>query len=977
MQCHFIPNSHLDREWGLNYQQTRRLTVAFLDAVLDIFEKEPQYTFCLDSQTVPLEDYLEIRPEKREKIIRSVKEGRLQIGPWYTAPDCNCINGESIARNLLMGHLAAREFGPVMKVGYTPFGFGQVGQLPQIYRNFGIDTALFYRGVTKESAPEAEFLWEAPDGTRVLGCRFGHAARYNFYMFVWRPVLYRGRMLGDRLADWREGGRPFKFAGPADRWDNYFYYDPPRWYNPDDADRYFRQLIAWEREHWTTPVIPLMQGMDTSMPDRLEVDLVRRIQARLQPGEQVLFSSMPKFVAALKRHLDGRRLRILKGEMRQPGGGGSFFATLAGDVISTRPRQKQLSEAAERLLQRWTEPWAALAWCTGQQYPTAYLTLAWKRLLHCHAHDTIGGCGVDDVEQDAVWRLRQVINLCRAQLRDTLGGFVRRMDMSAAADTDISLIVYNPLPIPRTEVVQTAVDVPEGLGVVHVKVEDAGGRAVAFHEGRRRETEKVIRNPYDVTNALKCHELEISFLAEDVPPLGWKTFFVRGAEHHPARPGLAQSQTEMENEFLRVRFDDDGTLELLHKASGRTFENLHVIEDGGEAGEPWTRHAPACDRIISSIGAPVEISLLENTPVSATIRVRYVLEVPVRLEHDTMYWDTRRSSETHPLAIESDFTLRAATPYLEVQTRLNNQHRNHRLRVLFPTGLRSARFSYAEQAFDVVERIIDRTGDGASAPSSLGGERAASGITAASASLHEPHSAARTPVFPFPPFHTADHPHANSDNPTYPMLRFCGISDGEAGLAVLADGIREYEAKDDRDRTLALTLIRAFELALCTVSYRWERLPEMEGSQSLGPHIFRYALYPHTGGWEQGGVLQAAERFSLPLLPAQSAPAACNAPGAVSSGHPLEHGFLEITPSSVLLSALKKAENGRALIVRVFNPTEQEHRVTLKTDFAFKAARAVTMEEKPSRQTWGLKVGKNSLTLQAPPKKIISLKLAL
>ncbi|HEQ60723.1 MAG TPA: alpha-mannosidase, partial [Firmicutes bacterium] len=126
---YFIPNSHLDREWGLDYQQTRKLTVDFLDALLRIFEQVPEYQFLLDSQTVPLEDYLEVRPENREKLQQAVRQERLSIGPWYTAPDGCCLRGESIVRNLLMGHRVAKDFGPVMKVGYTPFGFGQISQL--------------------------------------------------------------------------------------------------------------------------------------------------------------------------------------------------------------------------------------------------------------------------------------------------------------------------------------------------------------------------------------------------------------------------------------------------------------------------------------------------------------------------------------------------------------------------------------------------------------------------------------------------------------------------------------------------------------------------------------------------------------------------------------------------------------------------------------------------------------------------------
>jgi len=63
LRAHFIPNTHLDREWTMDFQHTRNLSVEFLDNLIDIMEKIPEYHFLLDSQTVPLEDYFEIRPD--------------------------------------------------------------------------------------------------------------------------------------------------------------------------------------------------------------------------------------------------------------------------------------------------------------------------------------------------------------------------------------------------------------------------------------------------------------------------------------------------------------------------------------------------------------------------------------------------------------------------------------------------------------------------------------------------------------------------------------------------------------------------------------------------------------------------------------------------------------------------------------------------------------------------------------------------
>ena len=54
IKCHFISNTHWDREWKFSAQRTRHMLVTAIDMLLDIFEKEPDYKhFHLDSQTLP------------------------------------------------------------------------------------------------------------------------------------------------------------------------------------------------------------------------------------------------------------------------------------------------------------------------------------------------------------------------------------------------------------------------------------------------------------------------------------------------------------------------------------------------------------------------------------------------------------------------------------------------------------------------------------------------------------------------------------------------------------------------------------------------------------------------------------------------------------------------------------------------------------------------------------------------------------
>src|SRR4030043_993031 len=163
---HLVSHTHWDREWYLTLQQFRLKLIHLIDRLLDILENDPDFRyFLLDGQAIILEDYLQIRPEREADLVRFVKSGRLLIGPWYVSPDEFLISPESHIRNLLEGDRLCQHFGEKMLVGYLPDTFGHIGQMPQILRGFGINTACLWRGLADQPC---ELIWKAPDASRVL-----------------------------------------------------------------------------------------------------------------------------------------------------------------------------------------------------------------------------------------------------------------------------------------------------------------------------------------------------------------------------------------------------------------------------------------------------------------------------------------------------------------------------------------------------------------------------------------------------------------------------------------------------------------------------------------------------------------------------------------------------------------------------------------------------------------------------------------
>ncbi len=166
----FVLHTHWDREWHQPFQVFRLRLVRLIDRLLGILDRDPAFRhFHLDGQTVVLEDYLEMRPERARDMRRSIRTGRIGVGPWYVLPDEFLVDGESIIRNLQRGMRIAAEFGWVTKVGYLPDQFGHIFQMPQILRGFGIDTAVAWRGLEYDRTVHNEFIWKGPDGSSILG----------------------------------------------------------------------------------------------------------------------------------------------------------------------------------------------------------------------------------------------------------------------------------------------------------------------------------------------------------------------------------------------------------------------------------------------------------------------------------------------------------------------------------------------------------------------------------------------------------------------------------------------------------------------------------------------------------------------------------------------------------------------------------------------------------------------------------------
>ena len=183
---HIISHSHWDREWYQSFESHRMKLIELVDNILDKAENDPEFGgFFLDGQVIAIDDYLEIRPEKRAQVEKCIREGKVQTGPWYILQDEFLTSGEACVRNLQVGMQEAEQYGAVGNVGYFPDAFGNAGQMPQVLKQAGMDAVVFGRGV-KPIGPNnevtggqyestySEMMWASPDGTKLPGILFAN-----------------------------------------------------------------------------------------------------------------------------------------------------------------------------------------------------------------------------------------------------------------------------------------------------------------------------------------------------------------------------------------------------------------------------------------------------------------------------------------------------------------------------------------------------------------------------------------------------------------------------------------------------------------------------------------------------------------------------------------------------------------------------------------------------------------------------------
>ena len=421
---------------------------------------------------------------------------------------------------------------------------------------------------------------------------------------------------------------------------------------PKDLKRQWDNFL--QKDQCDTMLFSFGWGDGGGGPTKEMIEYGRR-EANLPGVPKCSFGTCEDFFEYVSRTVDGSKLPVWNDEL---------YLELHRACQTTQARTKRNNRKCE-LLYRDAEMLSAAALLLGGDYPQAALQEGWEQILCNQFHDILPGSSINEVYRDADRDYAWVRERGEQVRQAALGAILCKMDTGGAG---IPVAVFNTLSWERTD-------------VVTVKVRS---RATQFAVTNAAGTQV----PCQVTGRAKG-EVEIVFLAENVPSLGYEVYRVLPGTAPKRFPGLRASKTALENDFVRVRLDGVGRVKSVYDkcagrevlAPGESGNRLQCFDDRPFAHDAWDidlwfeEKAWEVDDVQS-------VELVEAGPVRAVVRF------------------TKRTEKSQ---FVQDVILYRHTPRLDFCTGVEWQEKRVLLKVAFPVDVLTSKATYEIQ-FGAIER---------------------------------------------------------------------------------------------------------------------------------------------------------------------------------------------------------------------------------------------------------------------------------
>jgi Glycosyl hydrolases family 38 N-terminal domain/Alpha mannosidase middle domain/Glycosyl hydrolases family 38 C-terminal domain len=684
--------------------------------------------------------------------------------------------------------------------------------------------------------------------------------------------------------------------------------------DPPEAERRWSAMREQLAPRSTTGVILLPHGADHHARQLHHREALGALEAA-GGRDTVHRSSLRAFQRALSERAGGATLPLVEGELRDSYG---YTWTLQG-TLATRAHEKRLNALAERALLRDAEPWNALASRRGRSR-RALLDEAWRTLLEAHPHDTLCGCSIDEVAAAMEQRIRSAANQAAGVRDDAVLDLVGHDPVEARTSRDAwqpVVLLRNPAPRPRSgvailEIEEFVADVPVGPGSAAAEIPRAP-------EPRRTPTVAGL-GPVQVLDREKRHSRTES--PRHYPDNDWVSVTRVAAWVADAPPyGVAARAIGRRSRGAapadRVRADP------------RALENATLSVTVHDDGAISLLHKPTGRRISPLIRFEDDADVGDlytpaPRPRPCDVRlgaVRRMHRGPLRGE---LLVAARITDPSAPrphggVDLSIRLILDAGASHLSIALDGNNQRDDHRLRIVLSSDVANPEV-WADAAFGPVRRV---------------------------------------PIVP-----SADETQDERAPLTAPLHRYVSLFGGAHGCTVFSDGLAEYESRDDGG--VAVTLVRAVgELSKSD-------LPERPGhagwpvptplAQCRGAFAANFALMLH--GSRDANTVDAIERAADDILVPMNGVTLRSALRVSDVVGP------ELAGGGLAFSTIKESEDGRWIVLRCVNLTDQQVAGAWRLPFTVEEARLSRLDETPGGPA---AVEGQAVTFIAEPRAIVTL----
>lgn len=572
------------------------------------------------------------------------------------------------------------------------------------------------------------------------------------------------------------------------------------------------------------------------------------------------------------------------------------YATLLGEfldgkymrvhrsIYSSRADIKSYNTRIENKLTNILEPLASIAYSLGFDYFDGAIERIWKDIMKNHAHDSIGCCCSDKVHQEIISRF-----VLAEEKIDRMIDFYKRKIVDAMSK-DISLdkfTAFNLLPYPKQGVISGSIT----TRMKSFKLVDENKKDIPFTIKSKKEVDAglIDRQIVHYGNYDPFMQYDIE-LIDSIPSMGYKTYFI--LEEENSLDIESKTGNNLENDYYKIEINSNGTLKIYDKDTSETYNQVLLLEDSSDDGDGYDYSPLENDWIITSqnVISNYKITKYRNSEVAD---ISFSLSLPYDIE------ERSRKITNGKIDVNYQIVLKQNSKIIEIKVKINNQAKDHRVRLYIPQNIAS-QTTLADNQFGSIEReIVDNAVD-----------------------VWENEKWSERP------------------DPIYPMLSYVKMTQDR--LSVLTNSIREYEAIDAQ--TLAITLFR------CTGYLGKEDLVRRPGrpsgikmatpdQQMLGMHSYDFAL----ALVNNDEIAIVAKEYTTPIQTYNKMPYNAMKLNESNKHVPYQYSLLTIKDSPFILSALKKAEYSESFILRGYNPIN--HKLTLKIDSPFKSLTEVKLDE--------------------------------